>query len=78
MTGSTPVVRVEIDREVIEGIAARVVELLKLAGPVAPRAAIDAAEVARRLGRSRGWVYAHAEELGASRPHSRKASSAVV
>jgi hypothetical protein len=28
---------------------------------------IDAAEVARRYGVDRGWVYAHAEELGALR-----------
>lgn len=52
----------------IEAIAERVVELLQ--APVdttGPVRLVDAAEVARRLGVDRGWVYAHAGQLGAIR-----------
>jgi len=48
-----------LDAESIEAVARRVVELL---GDDAPL--LDAAEVARRLGRSREWVYDHRNELG--------------
>jgi hypothetical protein len=56
-----------IDPQDIEAIAHRVVELLEergLAADVGPRL-VSAAEVARRLSRSRPWVYDHADELGA-------------
>jgi len=55
-----------LEPEDVEAIAARVVELLLGQPPFASRAA-DAATVARALGVDRGWVYAHAEELGATR-----------
>ena len=45
-----------------ERIARRVVALLRDDAPL-----LDASEVARRSGHSRGWVYEHAEELGAIR-----------
>jgi hypothetical protein len=47
-----------------ERIARRVVEILREGGD-APM--LDATEVARRTGRSREWVYRHAEELGGRR-----------
>jgi hypothetical protein len=46
----------------VERIALRVVELLRGEAPL-----LDAAAVGRRLGRSRDWVYRHADELGAVR-----------
>lgn len=46
--------------EFVEQVAERVVELLRDDAPL-----LDAAAVARRLGRSREWVYRHATELGA-------------
>lgn len=46
----------------VEAIAVRVVELLRTDSPL-----LDAADVARRLGRSRAWVYRNADELGAVR-----------
>jgi hypothetical protein len=49
-----------LDAASIEAVALRVVELLRDDTPLIP-----AADVARRLGRSREWVYRHAEELGA-------------
>lgn len=48
--------------ELVERIACRVVELLRDDAPL-----LEAADVARRLGRSREWVYRHADELGAVR-----------
>jgi hypothetical protein len=48
--------------ELVERIAARVVELLRGDAPL-----LDATAVALRLGRSRDWVYRHAAELGAVR-----------
>jgi hypothetical protein len=51
----------------IEAIAVRTAEILEergLVAPVEPKL-LSAAEVARRLGRSRDWVYAHRAELGA-------------
>ncbi len=53
---------VHLDSDSIEAVARRVVDLLtgtEAAGLV------DAAELARRLGVSRDWVYRHADELGA-------------
>ena len=58
-----------LDREDIEAVAARVVELLEdrgLASDVEPKL-LSAAEVARRLGRGRDWVYANQVALGVVR-----------
>jgi hypothetical protein len=54
--------------EIVEAIALRVVELLA-AEPRSDREGnlIDAAELARRFGMDRAWVYSHASELGAVR-----------
>ena len=54
----------------VEAIARRTAELLRDLDAGAPghRAQlVDAAEIARRFGVERGWVYAHANELGAVR-----------
>jgi hypothetical protein len=51
----------------IEAIARRVVELQREGlGAPAPDL-VDAAEIARRFGLTRSWVYEHAHELGAVR-----------
>ncbi len=56
-----------LDRDDIEAIAAQVVELLgNQDAPTSPRL-VDAAELARRFGMERSWVYSHAAELGAVR-----------
>jgi hypothetical protein len=47
----------------VEPVAQRVVEMLREDGQA--RGRMSAADVAQRLGRSRDWVYAHAQELGA-------------
>lgn len=57
---------VTLDATTIEAIARRVVELLR-EEPVPADEAIDAAEVARRFGVSRDYVYQHADDLGAVR-----------
>lgn len=57
--------RVTLDPADVDAIAQRVAELLR-GEPVSPEL-IDAAEVARRHGMSRDWVYEHADELGACR-----------
>lgn len=56
--------RLELAPATIEAVASRVAELL--ASPVTG-GLINAAEVARRYGISRSWVYANATELGAVR-----------
>ena len=57
-----------VDEELVEAIAFRVVQLLDLdRGPREDPDLIDAAELARRFGMDRSWVYAHAAELGAVR-----------
>src|SRR5262245_34847066 len=58
----------EIDGELVEAIARRVVDLLKpeLAGGERDRLA-TAEELAREFGVERGWVYANADALGALR-----------
>ena len=56
--------RIELDAETIEAIARRVVELLEHRG-LRKRELVDAAELARRFGIERSWVYTHAIELGA-------------
>lgn len=52
----------------IEGTARRAVELLReeIASPTSGEL-LTAAQVARRFGVDRSWVYAHADELGAAR-----------
>jgi hypothetical protein len=56
--------RIKLDPETVEAIARRVVELLEKRG-LQRRELVDAAELARRLGIERSWVYSHAIELGA-------------
>jgi hypothetical protein len=56
---------IELSEGSIEATARRVVELLE-ERPGAP-GLVDAAELARRLGVTRAWVYEHATELGAIR-----------
>ena len=54
----------------LEAIARRSADLVLAAldtGSAARPQLVDAAEVARRFGVDRGWVYAHADELGAVR-----------
>lgn len=55
--------RIKLDPQTIEAIARRVVELLERRG-LQSRELVDAAELARRLGIERSWVYSHAIELG--------------
>lgn len=55
-----------VDPELVEAVARRVVELLREEG-IAPGVLVDAAKVAEALGRRREWVYRHADELGAHR-----------
>jgi hypothetical protein len=55
-----------LTRVTVDAIARRVVELLRDQWP--PQCElVGADEIARRLGMSRSWVYAHADELGAIR-----------
>lgn len=56
--------RIKLDPETIEAIARRVVELLEQGG-LRKRELVDAADLARRFGIERSWVYTHAIELGA-------------
>jgi hypothetical protein len=56
--------RIKLDPQTIEAIARRVVELLERRG-LQSRELLDAAELARRFGIERSWVYSHAIELGA-------------
>jgi len=56
--------RIKLDPETVEKIARRVMELLEQRGVQKPDL-VDAAELARRFGIERSWVYAHAIELGA-------------
>src|SRR6266498_4024868 len=57
-------VKIALRPEVVEVIARRVAELLRHEAK-APVELVDAAELARRLGIERSWVYTHAIELGA-------------
>jgi len=65
-------VTVDLSPASVEAVAARVVEMLReetppaTGAPAAPQL-VDAVEVARRFTLTRGWVYDHAEELGAIR-----------
>jgi len=56
--------RIKLDPQATEAIARKVVELLEKRG-LQRRELVDAAELARRLGIERSWVYSHAIELGA-------------
>jgi hypothetical protein len=56
--------RIKLDPQTVEAIARRVIELLEKRG-LQRRELVDAAELARRLGIERSWVYSHAIELGA-------------
>ena len=56
--------RIKLDPQAVEAIARRVVEILERRG-LQGRELVDAAELARRLGIERSWVYSHAIELGA-------------
>jgi len=58
--------RIKLDPQAVEAIARRVVEILERRG-LQGRELVDAAELARRLGIERSWVYTHAIELGAVR-----------
>jgi len=55
----------------LRAVAEAIVDLLEerglVAGSTSPTRVLDAAEVARLLGRERQWVYDHAGELGAFR-----------
>lgn len=57
----------QLDDESVDAIACRVVELLTSSRGESETPLIDAAEVARRHGVSRAYVYDHAEDLGAIR-----------
>lgn len=48
-------------------VAERLAPLLTSGAPWQPEGLVDAHEIARRMGRSRWWVYEHAGELGAVR-----------
>ena len=56
--------RIKLDPPTVEAIARRVVEILERRG-LQSRELVDAAELARRFGIDRSWVYSHAIELGA-------------
>lgn len=56
---------IELSESSIEAIATRVAELLE-SRPTGP-GLVDAAELARRLGVTRSWVYENATKLGAIR-----------
>lgn len=56
--------RIKLDPQATEAIARQVVALLEKRG-LQRRELVDAAELARRLGIERSWVYSHAIELGA-------------
>ena len=58
---------IKLDPQAVEAIAQRVAELLDRGEGARDRGLIDAAELARRLGMERDWVYANASELGAVR-----------
>lgn len=55
---------IKLDPRTVEAIARRVVDLLERRG-LGKRELVDAAELARRFGIERSWVYTHAIELGA-------------
>jgi hypothetical protein len=56
--------RIKLDPQTIDAIARRVVALLERRDLSGGAELVDAAELARRLGIERSWVYTHAIELG--------------
>jgi hypothetical protein len=62
-----PVPPLRLDAATIDAVARRVVELLRAADAVPGPLWVDAAEIARRFGVERSWVYAHAARLGGVR-----------
>jgi len=54
---------IKLHPRTVEAIAHRVIDLLQRNAAASPDL-IDAAELARRLGVDRSWVYTHAIELG--------------
>ncbi len=58
--------RIKLHPRTVEAIAYRVIDLLQRNAAAAPEL-IDAAELARRLGVDRSWVYTHAIKLGGIR-----------
>lgn len=56
-----------LDAESVEAVARRVTELLREGGLAGQAELVDTAEVARRFGVSRDYLYTHAEDLGAVR-----------
>lgn len=56
--------RIKLDPQATEAIARKVVELLEKRD-LQRRDLVDAAELAKRFGIERSWVYSHAIELGA-------------
>jgi hypothetical protein len=67
--GLHPPTVAELSPRCIEAIATRVIELLRehTRDLQHPESLIDVAELARRTGLSRTWIYEHARELGAIR-----------
>lgn len=55
--------RINLDPQTVEAISRRVVQLLR-DRDAGQAKLVDAAELARRLGVERSWVYTHAIELG--------------
>jgi hypothetical protein len=68
-TGPNPPNITELSAQCIDAIATRVIELLHehTRHLQHPESLIDVAELARRTGLSRTWIYGHARELGAIR-----------
>ena len=65
--GNEPAAAARFDPRLVEAIALRVAELLERGSVQRRPELVDAAELARRLGIDRSWVYTHADELGAVR-----------
>jgi hypothetical protein len=57
----------DLNQDLVEQIARRVVALLQEADAARPRRYVDAATLAAALCVERDWVYSHADELGAIR-----------
>jgi hypothetical protein len=70
--------RIELDPPTVEAVARRVVELLDRRGQSGGPELVDAAELARRFGIERSWVYTHAIELGGSRAWLRTQAAAAL
>lgn len=57
--------KVELSPETIDAIARRVIDLMRDEQAPASGEMVDAAEIARRFGVTRSWVYEHRQDLGA-------------